>query len=87
MLPGTVHAQYVRCGKQNCHCRNGLGHGPYFYHYWREGGRLRKRYLRSSEVDAVRNQCKANRQHRLEVAESRRSAQELVQRLRDLERP
>ncbi|MDB5076481.1 MAG: transcriptional activator domain protein [Chloroflexi bacterium] len=39
--------QYRRCGKAGCpSCRPpGRGHGPYWYAYWWEGGRVRSRYL------------------------------------------
>jgi len=39
--------QYRRCGKADCaRCAaGGPGHGPYWYAYWREGGRMRSRYL------------------------------------------
>ena len=38
--------EYVRCGKAACtRCSAGAGHGPYWYAYWRQDGRLRKRYL------------------------------------------
>jgi hypothetical protein len=48
-LPAAVCAQYVRCGKNRCKCVGGLLHGPYFYCFWREGGRLKKAYVRKSE--------------------------------------
>jgi len=43
----TYSQQYRRCGKPTCaHCAaGGTGHGPYWFAYWREGGRLRSRYL------------------------------------------
>src|SRR5436305_4729786 len=42
----TYQLQYRKCGKASCSiCRNGLGHGPYWYAYWREGSRLRSRYV------------------------------------------
>src|SRR5579872_3094695 len=42
----TFAQQYRRCGKAHCTaCRSGPGHGPYWYAYWREGGRKRSRYL------------------------------------------
>jgi hypothetical protein len=47
-LPKTVsyRHEYVRCGKVACtRCSTGAGHGPYWYAYWRQDGRLRKRYL------------------------------------------
>jgi len=43
----TYAQQYRRCGKPTCSaCADGgRGHGPYWYAYWREGGRMRSRYL------------------------------------------
>ncbi len=42
----AMRYERVRCGKSRCRCmRPGvLGHGPYWYEYWREGDRTRKRY-------------------------------------------
>ena len=53
---GTVHIQYRRCGRPNCHCRDGERH-PAYYLFWRQRGRLRKRYLKASEVEDVRDAC------------------------------
>lgn len=36
----TWRSEWVRCGK-NC---KGCPHGPYWYTYWREGGKLHKKY-------------------------------------------
>ncbi|HWE61610.1 MAG TPA: DUF6788 family protein, partial [Chloroflexota bacterium] len=46
LLP-TYTQQYRRCGKAACPlcAAGGRGHGPYWYAYWREGGRTRSRYL------------------------------------------
>jgi hypothetical protein len=49
-LPGDQHItyqlQFRKCGKPTCStCRNGQGHGPYWYAYWREGSRLRSGYV------------------------------------------
>jgi hypothetical protein len=42
----TYQLQYRKCGKASCStCRNGQGHGPYWYAYWREGTRLRSGYV------------------------------------------
>jgi hypothetical protein len=42
----TYQLQYRKCGKPSCStCRNGQGHGPYWYAYWREGSRLRSGYI------------------------------------------
>lgn len=38
-----------RCGKTACRCSEGnlskVGHGPYWYAYWKENGRLRSQYI------------------------------------------
>ena len=49
-LPGDQHItyqlQFRKCGKSTCStCRDGQGHGPYWYAYWREGSRLRSGYI------------------------------------------
>jgi len=37
----TLRSEWVKCGKK---CK-GCPHGPYWYAYWREDGKLRKRYV------------------------------------------
>jgi hypothetical protein len=37
----TLRCEWVRCGK-GC---GGCPHGPYWYAYWREGGKVKKRYV------------------------------------------
>ncbi|HEY8285503.1 MAG TPA: tetratricopeptide repeat protein [Chloroflexota bacterium] len=52
--PADVHVtysrQYRRCHKPSCTiCQaDGPGHGPYWFAYWREDGRVRSRYLGKS---------------------------------------
>lgn len=61
-LPGTVHEQYIRCGKPNCRCAQGKLHGPYYYRFWRDrGGRLHKEYVHKADVEVVRAACEARR--------------------------
>lgn len=38
----TYRQQPVRCGKLGC---TRCPHGPYWYAYWRENGKLRSRYI------------------------------------------
>lgn len=38
----TYRQQLIRCGKTTC---TQCPHGPYWYAYWREDGRLRSRYV------------------------------------------
>lgn len=42
--PGAVsyRSEEVSCGKPGC---TKCPHGPYWYAYWREGGRVRSRYI------------------------------------------
>src|SRR5436189_5989836 len=42
----TYRQQYTRCGKQRCRkCKEGSGHGPYWYAYWSEKGRTVSKYI------------------------------------------
>lgn len=59
-LPGAVIAERKRCGKPNCRCASGNPedlHGPYYYRYYRENGRLRKAYVPKDRVEQVRAAC------------------------------
>lgn len=38
----SFRQELVRCGKPGCKT---CPHGPYWYAYWREGGRVRSRYI------------------------------------------
>ena len=38
----SFRKEYVRCGKPGC---KSCPHGPYWYAYYREGGRLKSRYI------------------------------------------
>lgn len=40
--PFRLRRRLVRCGKPQC---RSCPHGPYWYAYWREGGRRRSRYV------------------------------------------
>jgi hypothetical protein len=42
----TYRLQRVRCGNKKCRCANGGSlHGPYWYAYWTEEGRLKSQYI------------------------------------------
>jgi len=66
---GWLSAQRVRCGRPGCKCSRGELHGPYFYLFWREGRKLKKRYVRRADVAAVRERCER-------AAASRQAARE-----------
>jgi hypothetical protein len=46
----TYRLESVRCGKAGC---TRCPHGPYWYAYYREGGRLRSRYIGPELPDAT----------------------------------
>jgi len=72
---GAVIAQYVRCGKPACRCASGSLHGPYWYRFFREEGRLFKQYIPGAEVEQVRAECKAYRQLQAHLLYKRRESQ------------
>lgn len=38
----TIREEYVKCGNPYCYtCK----HGPYYYGYWKENGKLKKKYI------------------------------------------
>jgi len=44
----SYRRQYRRCGKPRCPtcgAKDAPGHGPYWYAFWRQDGRMRSRYL------------------------------------------
>ncbi len=93
-LPKTETAsalcrQWVRCGRRGCRCAGGELHGPYIYLFWREAGRLRKRYVRQSDAAlllcAYAEEREQRRQTRSEVAAGVREWQQAAALLREVE--
>lgn len=41
----TYRLRYIRCGKPNCRCATGDGHGPYWYGYRHQNGRMYTHYF------------------------------------------
>ena len=38
----TIRKEYTKCGNLHCYrCK----HGPYYYGYWKENGKLKKKYI------------------------------------------
>ena len=60
-LEGEVCPQFIRCGKSGCRCQYDKPHGPYHYRIWREGTRVRKVYVKATELEAVRAACVLHR--------------------------
>jgi len=57
-LPGTVHAEYKKCGRSGCKCARGELHGPYYYRFYREGGRQHKQYVKLLDLADVMIGCR-----------------------------
>lgn len=75
MLPGAVIGERKRCGKPSCRCasrRQEDLHGPYFYRYFRQNGRLRKEYVPKDRVDQVREACMRHRENQRAHRERKR---------------
>lgn len=50
----TYRQQFTRCGKQRCRkCKEGAGHGPYWYAYWSENGCTISKYIGIHPPDGV----------------------------------
>jgi hypothetical protein len=41
----TYRLEMVKCGKLACRCASGLLHGPYWYAYHKDSGRLKSHYV------------------------------------------
>jgi hypothetical protein len=84
-LPGVVRPQMVRCGKQGCKCARGALHGPYFYRFWREAGRLRKQYVPPDDLPEVRAACEQRQLERRLLTAGLQVASTMNGRLRSLD--
>ena len=75
---GTVHRQFVRCGKASFKCARGELHGPYYYYFVRARGQLKKRYLKPQHLEQVRSAClKRREEERAQRAKTRQVWQSL----------
>lgn len=66
-LPGALCAQKIRCGKANCKCAKGELHERYFYHFYYEGGKLRKKYVKKADVSTIKVRVLLNKQQKKEM--------------------
>lgn len=81
-IPGAVCVQWVRCGRAGCKCASDRGHGPYYYRFWREHGRLRKKYVPLAQVEQVRAACLAYKVQRQNERVQFKAALDLLRELR-----
>ena len=87
----AVCLQYVRCGKSPCACVEGEKHGPYWYVFWRDHGRLRKQYLPTVEGEGLKRKLADRRLKRRRqaaaIAEARGNLRRTAEIIREIERP
>jgi hypothetical protein len=83
MMSGAVCAQMIRCGKESCRCATGQLHGPYFYHFARVNGVLKKRYLRLDSVEAITEACRNYRAERVRQRREQRESVAILVTIRD----
>lgn len=75
-LRGYLRAQFIKCGRDNCRCRNNNGHGPYYYRVVIVDGQKRKKYVRKGELSAIQAGIDERRRRLAEVRQINREAKE-----------
>lgn len=81
VVTGSLIARYTRCGKPNCHCVEGQGHGPHWYLSWRgPKGKTRMLYIPESHVEAVRQRIENHQRIQKVLAEIAEINRELLRR-------
>jgi len=75
MLSGTLVKKYLRCGKANCKCQKGRGHGPKYYISDKSEGLTRMLYVPQQMLTDVRRQLRLFRKFKKlgrEISETNR---------------
>src|ERR1041384_4468795 len=87
MLPKktAICQQFRKCGKAGCKCNSGSLHGPYFFYFFRENGKLKKSYIRKAEAQALWENYSQWRQVQKQRAADRRDFTEFCRNLRRLD--
>jgi hypothetical protein len=85
ILRGTLVEVYRRCGRPNCHCVNGPGHGPKHYlSISQPGGRPRRDYVPNGSEQQVAELIANSRQLRGALDEICAINAELLRRREEL---
>lgn len=83
----------IKCGKKSCRCARGELHGPYWYAYYRENGRMRCEYIGKNLPVLVSLVSRAQNAQKESEAERQKSAaivaelRETLKNLRSLDAP
>jgi hypothetical protein len=81
----------TRCGKKTCRCARGELHGPYWYAYYRENGRMRCEYVGKNLPELVRLEdrtrkaCKSAQAERETAAKLVAQIKETLKRAREID--
>jgi hypothetical protein len=81
-LGGSLFIRYGVCGKADCACRNGKGHGPYYVWSTRSGGAGGFIYLSRDEWEKAKDLVARSREFRRGLMRLRRVSAEVTSLLR-----
>ena len=79
---GCYRFEKTMCGKKACRCTRGELHGPYWYAYYRENGRMRSRYI-GKNLPERESLLKRAAEARERGAAERARAVEIITRLKE----
>jgi hypothetical protein len=73
-LPGFIETRYIKCGRSNCHCTTGKGHGPYHYWVYKSGNRKFKKYVKRDDLPIISARIDERRRQAQKATELSREA-------------
>lgn len=64
-LSGVLVYKYIKCGKENCKCHEGLKHGPYLHlqTYDKNEKRIKTKYIKKKEENLYKEKYKENKEY------------------------
>jgi hypothetical protein len=80
---GSLHEQFVRCGKPNCRCTRGEPHTAHYF-LARMNGRQVKRYVRKADLQAfarIVQEATSLRKHRREELKKSKESLKTIRRI------
>ena len=88
MLPknSAICQQFKKCGKVGCKCQAGELHGPYFFYFYREDGKLKKSYIRKADAKELWESYSHWQQIKKRRAADRREFRDLCREMRRIDK-
>jgi hypothetical protein len=88
MLPKktAICQQFRKCGKAGCKCSAGALHGPYFFFFFREDGKLKKSYIHKADAAELWEAYSARRELQKRRAADRKAFTGLSREIRRIDR-